>query len=392
MFLLTALLLVQGPAVDSLTLSQALTRSRANRAQIDAAAARVAEARAAYRSAGAIPNPTVSYSHSEAVPRQHLLVDQPLDWLLPPGKGEAGRQLWHRFSPSGLSQVLADQAREVRTAFYTARAGSLAEALARDQTTLADSVAKIGAARLRAGDISLLEAEQGQAEAARAHQSLSTVRENARVTAACFARAVGGDPAAPPLPIGPLEAGLDHPPTRPSTIDQVPSVRMAVADSGAAAARARSVSLGNIPLPTVQSGAEWDDPTQPGALAVIGFAIPLPLWQHGSGSAAEAHARARAAAARVREARLEAARLLADARIRVDESGLRARFARDTLLPVARKLRDRALRAYQAGETGVLPVLDALRSERDAALGSLQDLLAFQTALADWEALLGIAP
>ena len=37
----------------------------------------------------------------------------------------------------------------------------------------------------------------------------------------------------------------------------------------------------------------------------------------------------------------------------------------------------------------VLPVLDALRSERDAALAGTQDMLAYQTALADWEALLG---
>ncbi|MGI8819083.1 MAG: hypothetical protein ACR2HW_08065 [Gemmatimonadales bacterium] len=53
-------------------------------------------------------------------------------------------------------------------------------------------------------------------------------------------------------------------------------------------------------------------------------------------------------------------------RIRLEESGLRARFARDSLLPSARTRRSRALKAYQSGETGVLPVLDALRSERDA--------------------------
>jgi outer membrane protein TolC len=96
-----------------------------------------------------------------------------------------------------------------------------------------------------------------------------------------------------------------------------------------------------------------------------------------------------AVAAGVREARLTAARQIEAARIRLEESSLRARFARDTLLPGARALGGRALRAYQAGETGVLPVLDALRSERDAALASTQDMLAYQTALADWEALLG---
>ncbi|HEX5576411.1 MAG TPA: TolC family protein, partial [Gemmatimonadales bacterium] len=117
-----------------------------------------------------------------------------------------------------------------------------------------------------------------------------------------------------------------------------------------------------------------------------------PLWQHGAGATAEARARAREAAARVREVRLTAAQQVEATRIHLLESGLRARFARDTLLPVARALRERAVRAYQAGETGILPVLDALRSESQAALAGVQDLLAFQTALADWKALTDYRP
>ena len=73
MLLLTALLLVQGASAgsDTLTLDQALTLSRSGRGQLAAAAARVAAARAAYRVAGALPNPTVSYSHTESSPRFH---------------------------------------------------------------------------------------------------------------------------------------------------------------------------------------------------------------------------------------------------------------------------------------------------------------------------------
>jgi cobalt-zinc-cadmium efflux system outer membrane protein len=136
---------------------------------------------------------------------------------------------------------------------------------------------------------------------------------------------------------------------------------------------------------------EWEDPSDPnaGGLAVFGLALPLPLWHHGAGTAAEARARSSEATARVREARLNASQRIAAARIHLEESGMRGRFARDTLLPAARSLRTRAVRAYQAGETGILPVLDAIRSERDAALASVQDLLAYQTALADWEALRG---
>jgi outer membrane protein, heavy metal efflux system len=390
MLLLTALLL-QAPAPDTLTLAEALARARTSRGQVVAASARVAAARAAYRVAGAVPNPTVTYSYSESFPSHHLLVDQPLDWLLRRGHDRASARFGIGSALADSSRTMADQERQVRVAFYTARAAQAAETLTIAQSALADSVARIGAARLRAGDISLLEAEQGQAEAARVRQSLSSAREGSRVATSDLAAAVGADPARPPAPVGALDAGLDHPPARAVTIEQVPAVRAAIADSGAAAALARSTSVGNIPLPTLQAGAEWEDPSTPNAaaLAVVGVAIPLPLWQHGAGAVAEARARALAAAASVREARLDAVRRLEAARVRLEESGLRARFARDTLLPAARALRSRALRAYQAGETGVLPVLDALRSERDAALAGTQDMLAYQTAVADWEALSG---
>jgi outer membrane protein, heavy metal efflux system len=289
------------------------------------------------------------------------------------------------------SLTAADQEREVRVAFYTARASAVAESLSSAQVALSDSVARISGARLRAGDISLLEAEQARTEAARARQNLSTVREGTRVASSDLARAVGLDPMTPPVAAGALDANLDRPPVRSVAVEKVPSVRAAIADSGAASALARSAAIGAIPLPTLQSGAEWQDPTEPnaGALWVFGLAMPLPLWHHGAGATAEARARSNEAVARLREVRLFAAQRIAAARIHLEESGIRARFARDTLLPATRALRGRALRAYQAGGTGILPVLDAIRSERDAALASVQDLLAYQTALADWEALYG---
>jgi cobalt-zinc-cadmium efflux system outer membrane protein len=139
----------------------------------------------------------------------------------------------------------------------------------------------------------------------------------------------------------------------------------------------------------LQTGAEWGDPVQPGALAVIGFTIPFPLWQRSGGSVAEAKARAIRLSALAREARLDVVRQIRQARVHLEESAVRARAARDSLIPAAAVIRARALRAYQAGETGILPVLDALRSERDVTLSALQDELSFQEALADWYALTG---
>jgi outer membrane protein, heavy metal efflux system len=341
-----------------------------------------------------MPNPTVSYSHSESPPRFHFLVDQSLDWLLRRGRDRQAARFGIGSAEADSALTIAEQDRDVRVAYYSARAAMVAESLSISQAALSDSVAHISAARLRAGDISLLEAEQARTEAARARQNLSSVREGALIAASDLGRAVGLNPAAPPLPVDRLDADLENFPVHPVAVERIPSVRVALADSGAAAEVARSVRIGAIPLPTLQSGVEWEDPTEPnaGALAVFGISIPLPLWQHGAGAASEAEARARAAAVQVREARLTAAQRVEATRIHLVESGLRARFARDTLLPAAQALRQRALRAYQAGETGILPVLDALRSEAEAVLAGVQDLLAFQTALADWKTLTADGP
>ncbi|HTK43009.1 MAG TPA: hypothetical protein VL287_15565, partial [Gemmatimonadales bacterium] len=112
---ITAVLLVlaQGPQ-DSLSLSDALARARAARGQVTVTAAQVAEARAALRSAGAITNPTVSYSHSGAVPKEHLLVDQPLDYLLRRSPERSGAEARIVGAQADSSRTMAELVRDVR--------------------------------------------------------------------------------------------------------------------------------------------------------------------------------------------------------------------------------------------------------------------------------------
>ena len=387
MILLYVALALQSPG-DSISLDQALDRARHARGSVAAAAAGVAEARAVLRTAGAIPNPTVSYSHTESTPRNHLLVDQSLDWLLRRGSDRSAAR-------AGVDRALADSSltvagllRDVRAAFYRARASRLAESLVRAQAALADSVARLAGARLRAGDISLLEQEQAAQEAARARQTAAAAREAARVDEAELARAIAWE-GAPPIPTGALDAGVDQLPDSAIDVEALPAVRTAAADSAVAVAQARAAARGRVPLPTVQSGAEWGDESQPGTLGVIGIAVPFPLWNLGRGTASAARARAARASALAREARFDAVRQIRQARIHLEETAARARFDRDSIVPGAALLRGRALRAYQAGETGIFPVLDALRGERDASLAAVQDQLAYQEALADWYALAG---
>ncbi len=388
--LLAALLVQQGPP---LTLDEALRQARLARGRPASAAAGVAQARAERRLAGQIPNPSVSYQRTQDTPRQHLLFDQSFSWLLTRGFGRAAAAAGVQRAEADSARAMTELVRDVQIAFFQALAAGETLRLVGEQVAVADSFRRIAQARLQAGDISRLEFEQTAQEARRARQGLSEARETARSSAAALGQAIGWTGPVPPEPSGQLDLALDLAVGPAPSLDSIPAVRVAVAESLATALTMRGSRRRAVPVPSLTAGADWDDPDRPGkTLSVIGLAVPLPLWNLGGGERGLARARADLAAAEAREARLEAGRVLVDARIRLEESAQRARFARDSLIPGARELRERAVLAYRAGETGVLPVLDALRGERDAVLGGVRELLAFQAARAGWLALFGSIP
>ena len=104
---LLALLLMQAPAAQTLTLDDAIRQALASRGRPGSAAAQVAGARAERRLAGRVPNPTVSYEHTGDTPHQHLLVDQPLDWLATRGanRGRAAAGIRRAEADSALVSV-----------------------------------------------------------------------------------------------------------------------------------------------------------------------------------------------------------------------------------------------------------------------------------------------
>jgi len=381
---------------DSLSLRDALARARTERAQVKAAGAGVAAARAGVRVAGTIPNPVASYSYTDDPPRQHASLDQSLDWLLTRGADRSAAQSQVRRALADSLRGAAELAAEVREAFYGTLAAAELERVTDEQGLVADSLVRIADRRVAAGDIAELERSQLVLEAARAAQRRSRAREAAGVAWARLARAIAWPSSTSrPALAGRLDDGLPAAPLADltdTTSLRSPVIEAAVADSEAGEERARRMSLARVPLPSVVAGADWDDPGgQRGALAVLGISLPLPLWQRGGGALAQARAEAARAAAATAEARLDVRRDLAEAATRLNEAAGRARTARDSLLPVARRIRERATVAYQAGETGLIPLLEALRAERDVTAEAVDDLLAFQEALAGWKRTLGEA-
>jgi outer membrane protein, heavy metal efflux system len=381
----------QAPVTDSLTLDAALELARRRRGLMMVARAGLDRARAEFRGAGSMPNPTASYSYTESVPKDHAVIEQPLDFLLRRSSDRSAAR-------AGIASALADSAllsydveREARSAFYSVLATRRRLGLAQDEAAIADTLATLATRRLAEGEISRLNATQAALEAARARQLVSTSREEHAAALAVLARALAlpADSLSPAS--GALDTGISQAVPPPLPIDSLPSVSQARADSLAAHARLTAAQRARIPFPALQAGIEWNDPTVPDrrAFAVFGLSLPLPLWHSGGSVSAAARADAVAAAGRLQETRAEARRQIATTLVRVQESALRALVARDSIMPLAVRQRELALVAFRAGETGIVPVLDALRAERQVARDLVDDLLTYQEAYADWLALLG---
>lgn len=398
----------EAEAPVAVTLYASLRRAREARPQVDVATAGVERARGTARLGALIPNPLASAQGDERTPTRQATVSQPLGWLVRRGAdASAGRAVVAR-AAADSAQLLADIGREVQRAFFGALAADEALRLATEQARLADSLVVLADRRVAAGDISAIERDQIAQEAARARLAQSRARALARTARIEFARAIAWDGPAAPRPEGNLTDGVDvangEAQADASSVDAteigvLPSLRAALADSAAAASRQRAARLAQIPIPSLVAGVEWG---ATGALAIgsrdarvtpiFGLSMPLPFWNQGREALAEARGAAQESAARAAEARLTALAMLRSARIRVTEAALRARFARDSLYPDATRIRAGSVRLYDAGRTGLLPVLDALRVERDVALTLVQELLAFQEARADLNALLGRWP
>lgn len=382
------LLTVSIQGADSLTLDSALALARERRAQVEVAAALVAAARADWRVSVAIPNPIASYSYTGDTPNQHATIDQSLDWLLRRGSLTAAGRAGVEAAVADSVRILAQVEWEARLAYYAVMGAARQLTLAQEESAIADSLAILAANRLAAGEIAPLDEAQAALEAARARQLVSASRQDYAVGVAALGRALGVPAASLPPLGGALDEGIADSTLPPVLLDDLPAVIAARAGSDAAAARFRAARRSRIPLPSVQAGAEWNNPGT-GSTVVLGISLPFPLWQSGGAEAALAGALADEARAVLRETEDEAQRLLAETTTRVRETGRRALVARDSILPLAERQRQLALLAFQAGETDVIPVLEALRAERAVARALVDELMAYQAARADWIALRG---
>lgn len=380
-----ALLLTCGAGVASAqqsvtredAVAAALTRGpRALRAAPD-----VAAARADVALARTFQNPTAIASYTGSVPSYHAELEIPLDfpWLRAARVGAAQASLTSARYRYAFERAGARFDAEV--AYVRASAAEARARVTRRNAADADSLLVLARLRREAGDASALDVELATVAAGQL-ASASEADSLAAVGALLELQAVMG------LPSDRVTVALADSLAAPAVeSDSVAGVRLLVAAADATLeAQERGLALARrsiLAAPSLTVGVEGGDPsgTEKGPLAMVGLALPLPLFNwNGAAVQAAAAARDRSrvdadVARRESEAKVAAAR-------RELASALR-RVARDrALLGSAQRVAAMSLLAYGEGAVALPNVLEAQRTAREALANTVADLAAANVAAA----------
>lgn len=273
-----------------------------------------------------------------------------------------------------------------------ARAGLLAAVAEREA-----SLAGLADKRFRAGDSPRLEALSAQVEARRAEAEARSAALDATAAAATLAGLLGLDPAAeltaaPGLPAAPAPEALPPMASWLAHADAHPEVRAAEARAHLTDTQKDEADAAGWPGLALEAEASIDDATLPGTDLRGGVALEIPLFAH-HGAAVEA-AQARQAAAR---SALDAAQRTRRAEIvaawrRLDAAATSAQVLTTDVRPAADEAAALARKAYQAGATTLVSVLEAERALADAQLAQLEAQAAAALAQADLEHATGSLP
>ncbi|ENZ82875.1 MULTISPECIES: TolC family protein [Caulobacter] len=396
--ILGALASARGAAADPAPPFKALlAQAQGSAPRLAEAAAGVRQAEGLARQAGARPNPTAGvtienfsgggvYSGTNNAETTFQL-SQPLEVGGKRGARVAAGRAALDAARARLSQSKADFAFALADAYAQAEAGERRVTLAEEAVTLSDETLRASRALVDAGKEAELRTLQAQAALTAARATLEEARAE-RTGAFARLTALAGSP----TPFTELTDSLlvsTAAPVQPGDIDVLatPAVLAAEADREAAARRVRIEKTRAVPDVTVSAGVRrfsGDDSTA----LVAGVSIPIPVFDQNRGNITAAQGELQAA-----EARLNAARLDAEADIRTARFQLGAAQSRATAAGEGETSAVEAYRltriAYESGKAPLVELINARRSLAEARDLTIQAQLARVRAEADLARLQG---
>ena len=385
---------------EMLTEQQAITRALMRPAVVDMERQHLLAAESAVREASLWPNPVVSMDRDQT--RAATGNTTETTWKISQTLDVSGkRSLLREGAQKRVDAAHAEQGVN-RQSMTTQVRQVFAEALAGEQTRKAmqawqDRIAKASATVTRlakSGEVSgydkrRLERELQMAKAKRQQAEASLIRTRHQLAGLVAASDSAGLQA-----VGQL---LPSPATDlPWLIAQIPEradVKLLGAQSDAYTREGRAAGRGWAPDVTVGVGQKEVETTTGSEKGLaLSFAVPLPLFDRGSPRAARLDAQSRAIQA---EKSLRLTTAEADINGLWEQlhllQGAAVEFRQESLAE-SQVLSRIAERAYRAGETGVLELLDAYRGELDAELTALDLELRARKARIELDSLAGATP
>lgn len=379
---------------DGLTFERVFEFAARDNAHIRAVRARRAVAEAAVEIAGERPNPDFIAAYTRSEPRMNLSVSQPVEI-----GGQRARRIDVARAELRLTDLDVDAAlrtlrHDLRVAYFNLALSRGTRALGQQTLDQANRLVEIAQARFAAGDIAQFEVLQARLAAARASTDLTRLENNERVALAGINQLLNRVPQAS-LDLSESLLAQREPVNAAALISQslTQNVELRTAEQQIAAeqSRLRLARADRTPTPTIEPGIEAFDPSLPNNYGFkMQVTVPLPIFNRGRAEIARSNALIEQLTAERDDARQRISSEIGQASLRLEAARQQVEFYETRLLPDAENVRALAEEAYRAGQTGLLPVIDAQRSALEVRQAYLQALFDYQNALADLEQTAGV--
>lgn len=378
---------------ERVTLQQAVERAMQTHPALAAAGYEIAASEGALDQASRLRNPEAAFI-TEDVRRNRATMTAQLNIPLELGGKRAARTRAAELGRDAVTQdaavLRAELRADVTRAFFDLLIAQERLTLAQASDTLAAQAESAAARRVQAGKVSPV--EQTKAGVARASAAIELRDAGAELLVAQRALSAfwGGAAAAPQadgsaetLPVVPPDA---RQPT--SALDNAPRVIRARLEINRRQALANVERSKRVPDVTVNVGVKRDSSAN-NNMAVLGIAVPLPLFDRNQGNLLEAQRLADKAFEDYRALQLEQNATLAQDVARLDAARAAVQSLRQDVLPGARRAYDAARIGFDAGKFNFLDVLDAQRTLFQARAQYLAALSRAHQAAAGIDRILG---
>jgi cobalt-zinc-cadmium efflux system outer membrane protein len=377
---------------SGLDLRTTLEAAQATNLELRAARQNRAVALAGITMAGAIPNPTLSFSGTRDVPHESIVFDLPLEI----GGKRAKRLAVSREEQAGTEleiQLLERNVRRrTREAFFKSMAAHQQTVQTKAAFDISSRIKEIVQQRFDAGDVPQLDVIQADVELARSQadyeMSLQTEKSADVQLAALLNRKLDA-----PLQLqGRLEE-VPASPTMESIIDTAlhsnPDVQKFTQQYKLELRRLDLAKSMRIPNLGVQGGVDLNSPPDFNVGGRGQIAVSLPLFYRGQGEVAQSNARLE-----LLRLTLQSEQTMVSAQVAAAYFDLTAKIGQadrysKNILPQTTKLEQMAEDSYTSGKSNLLTLIDAQRKLNDVRKAYIDSLFAAQSSFAALEEVVG---